>query len=409
MPHIAIIGGGPAGLRAADILAAAGHAVTVFDQKPSVGRKFLLAGRGGLNLTHSEPGPEFLAQYGAAQSLMARALARFSPADLRQWCHELGLETFVGSSGRVYPKTMKSSPLLRAWLKRLNQRGVRFALRHRWTGWSGDALTFEAEGGRPVTVQADATLIALGGASWPHLGSDGQWAEILCAQDIPLTPFRAANCGFVVGWSDVFRERFAGAPLKPVTLTFAGRSQRGEMMITQKGVEGSLIYAFSAALRDAIEAHGKAQITLDLRPDRSEDDLVKRLSAPRGSQSLANTLRKAAGLSPLAASLLREGARDLPSDANSLARRIKALPLTLTATSPIARAISTAGGVRLDALSDDLMLKAKPGVFIAGEMLDWEAPTGGYLLQGCFSTATLAAEGVEGWLSRIASGTSRTR
>lgn len=400
MPHsIAIIGGGPAGLAAAEVLAEAGCAVTLFDQKPSVGRKFLLAGRGGLNLTHSEPAAEFLKKYGAAEGLMARAFALFSPGDMRVWCHGLGMETFVGSSGHIYPKSMKATPLLRAWLKKLNRLGVTFAPRHRWTGWIGDALAFETASGGPITFKPDATLIALGGASWPHLGSDGHWTEIFRAADIPLAPFRPANCGFVVEWSDIFRDRHAGDPLKPVTLTFAGRTQRGEIMITDKGVEGSLIYAFGAALRDEIEARGKAVLTLDLRPDVTHDELLSRLNRPRGHQSLSNHLRKAGGLSPLAASLLREGARDLPPNPNLLAARIKRMPVTLVAMGPIERAISTAGGVRLDALTDDLMLKAKPGVFVAGEMLDWEAPTGGYLIQGCFSTAVLASRGIRAWLS----------
>ncbi len=397
VPHaIAIIGGGPAGLRAAELLGEAGCAVTIYDHKPSVGRKLLMAGRGGLNLTHSEPVAEFLKKYGAAEPLMARAFDLCAPNDVTAWCHDLGFKTFVGSSGRIYPECMKTSPLLRAWLKKLNTLGVRFALRHRWTGWSGDALTFETDHGS-TTVQADATLIALGGASWPHLGSDGGWADIFHAHGIALSPFRPANCGFAVAWSDIFRERHAGAPLKPVTLSFAGHSKRGEIMITAMGVEGSLIYAFGPALRDEIEASGKAVITLDLRPDLTKDALLKRLSAPRGRQTRSNHLRKAAGLSSVAASLLREGARDLPPDPTALAARIKALPLTLIAAGPLKRAISTAGGVRFDALTEDLMLKAKPGVFVAGEMLDWEAPTGGYLLQGCFSTAALAAKGIHRW------------
>ncbi|NIK88004.1 hypothetical protein FHS83_001322 [Rhizomicrobium palustre] len=399
MPHIAVIGGGPAGLRAAEILAEAGHGVTVFDQKPSFGRKFLMAGRGGLNLTHSEPAPDFLKKYGAAETLMARAFERFSPKDLVEWCHGMGLKTFVGTSGRVYPETMKASPLLRAWLKRLDGLGVRFCPRHRWQGWEGDALVFQTSTGEAVRFTPDATLIALGGASWPHLGSDGQWANIFGKADIALSPFRPANCGFLVSWSEIFRTKHAGEPLKPVTLSFAGNEKRGEVMITEKGVEGSLIYAFGAALRDAIEAKGKADITLDLRPDLSQEALLKRLSAPRGSQSFSNFLRKASGLSPLALSLLREGQKDLPLDPEVLAARIKAMPLALTGTAPLARAISTAGGVRLDAVDDHLMLKARPGVFVAGEMLDWEAPTGGYLLQGCFSTAAIAAEGIKAFLA----------
>jgi uncharacterized flavoprotein (TIGR03862 family) len=396
---IAVIGGGPAGLRAAEVLAEAGYAVTVFDHKPTGARKFLLAGRGGLNLTHSDPVAEFLKKYGTAENAMARAFALFSPTDLRAWCHDLGFETFVGTSGRVYPKGMKATPLLRAWLQKLDRLGVKFAPRHAWVGWNGDALAFETAGG-PVAFKADATLLALGGASWPHLGSDGHWTAILRAQNIPLAPFRPANCGFLVAWSDTFRQRHAGEPLKPVTLTFAGRSQRGEIMITQKGVEGSLIYAFGAALRDEIEVRGNAVVTLDLRPDLTQDELSQRLNAPRGRRSLANHLRKAGGLSPLAASLLREGARDLSPDPTGLAERIKAMPVTLVAAGPIARAISSAGGVAWNALTDDLMLQDKPGVFVAGEMIDWEAPTGGYLLQGCFSTATLAAKGMRDWLSR---------
>jgi uncharacterized flavoprotein (TIGR03862 family) len=391
-----VIGGGPAGLRAAEVLAEAGCAVTVFDQKRSVGRKFQIAGRGGLNLTHSEPTAEFLKRYGAAESVMARAFALFSPKDLVAWCHDLGFETFVGTSGHVYPKVMKATPLLRAWLKKLNRLGVTFALRHRWTGWSGDALAFETEGGGVVTFKPDATFIALGGASWPHLGSDGHWAEIL-ARDVALAPFRPANCGFRVAWSDGFRERHAGEPLKPVTVSFAGCTRRGEIMITKDGVEGSLIYAFGAALRDEIDVNGQATISLDLRPDLSSDEVVKRLSAPRGHRSLSNHLRKA--VSPLAASLLREGARELSPNPSVLVDRIKAMPLSLIAVGPIERAISSAGGVRLNALTGNLMLKDKPGVFVAGEMLDWEAPTGGYLLQGCFSTAVLAAQGIRDWLA----------
>ena len=395
---VAVIGGGPAGLRAAEVLAEAGCAVTLFDHKPSVGRKLLIAGRGGLNLTHTHPVAGFLKKYGAAEGLMARAFALFPPNDLIAWCHGLGIETFVGTSGHVYPKGLKATPLLRAWLAKLNRLGVTFALRRRWRGWRDEALLFEAADGQAATFKPDATLIALGGASWPHLGSDGQWTEILRAQGVPLAPFRPANCGFAVAWSDIFRQRHAGEPLKPVTLSFAGRTKRGEIMITQDGIEGSLVYAFAAALRDEIDANGKARITLDLRPDLSRDEVLKRLNAPRGHRSLFNHLRRA--VSPLAASLLREGARDLAPDPAGLADRVKAMPLKLVATGPLARAISSAGGVRLNALTDDLMLKAKPGVFVAGEMIDWEAPTGGYLLQGCLSTAVLAARGIRDWLAK---------
>jgi uncharacterized flavoprotein (TIGR03862 family) len=358
----------------------------------------LLAGRGGLNLTHSEPLESFLKKYGPAEPLMARALALFSPGDMRAWSEALGQKTFVGTSGRIYPEAMKATPLLRAWLKRLDGLGVRLAPRHRWTGWDGNALCFETDAG-PVRVTPDATLFALGGASWPHLGSDGRWADIFAREGVALAPFKPANCGFDVAWSEVFRARHAGEPLKPVTLSFERRSQRGEIMITAKGLEGSLIYAFGAAIREAIAAQGKAVISLDLRPDRTKEELQKRLSSPRGRQTLSNHLRKAAGLSPLAASLLREGARDLSPDPAILAARIKAMPVALIAPSPIARAISTAGGVRLDALSKNLMLTAKPGSFVAGEMLDWEAPTGGYLLQGGFATAALAVEGIKAWLA----------
>jgi len=395
----AVIGAGPAGLIAAETLARAGVRVTVYDRMPAPGRKLLLAGRGGLNLTHSEELLRFLTRYGDAPPLLRHAVEAFPPAALRAWCEGLGQPTFVGSSGRVFPKSMKASPLLRAWLRRLSDLGVRFAFRHRWIGWDdGGALRF-ASGTEEILVRPDITILALGGASWPRLGSDASWVPLLRERGVEIAPLRPSNCGFVANWSETFR-RFEGAPLKRITIQFAGRDVRGEAIVTRDGLEGGAVYALSAPIRDAIDAHGQATVAIDLRPDVSAEALAQKLAAPRGKQSLANVLRKAAKLSPVAVGLLREAAGPSLSamSADNLAALIKAVPVTLVATQPIAKAISTAGGISFSALDDRLMLKNCPGVFAAGEMLDWEAPTGGYLLQASFATGIAAAEGALAWL-----------
>jgi len=398
---VAVVGGGPAGLMAAEVLSAAGIAVDVFDAMPSVGRKFLLAGKGGMNITHSEAFEDFLARYGARRAQLEPVLRAFDPAALRAWVHGLGIETFVGSSGRVFPTDMKAAPLLRAWLHRLRAHGVRFHPRHRWCGWDGAALRFTTpEGERRVAARA--VILALGGGSWPQLGSDGSWTALLAAHGVPIAPLRPANCGFDVAWSATFAERFAGEPVKPVvaTVTTAGvpQSRQGEFTITAGGVEGSLIYALSASLRDAIERAGHALLTLDLAPGKRLPRLTEALSRPRGRDSLANHLRKRAGLTGVKAGLLRE---TLPAEIFSqparLAAAIKSLPVTLVAPRPLAEAISSAGGVRFDALDEHLMLRTRPGVFCAGEMLDWEAPTGGYLLTACLATGRAAGFGALAW------------
>ena len=395
--NIAIIGGGPGGLMAAEVIAAAGFPVTVYERKPNPGRKFLLAGRGGLNLTHSEDLESFIARYGAAAERLRPALEKFPPSALRAWCEGLGEPTFVGTSGRVFPKGFKASPLLRTWRARLEKLGVKFAFHRNWTGWdAAGALLFTNAHGETEIVRATATVLALGGASWPRLGADGSWVDILQQQNILVTPLRPANCGFVVEWSETFRSRFSGQPIKPVTLTFKDKPIRGEMMVTEKGIEGGAVYALAAPLRDEIYKNETAELKLDLRPGLSLDDLTLKMGSPRGSLSFSNFLRKAGGLSPVAVALVREiGGKDVQVlSAHSLAALIKTLPLNLTAPFPIDRAISTAGGIALEALDDHFMVKNKPGVFAAGEMLDWEAPTGGYLLQATFSTAVCAAEGV---------------
>lgn len=394
-PEVAIIGGGPAGLIAAEALGRAGLAITVYDQMPSVGRKLLMAGRGGLNLTHSEDFGRFLTRYAEAQPRLQPLIEAFRPEDLRAWCEGLGQETFVGSSGRVFPKAFKASPLLRAWLSRLEQLGVRFALRHRWQGWDEDGqLVFTAASGQTVRVRPAATILALGGASWPRLGSDGSWVELLSQRGIAISPLRPANMGFTLAWSDLMRSRFEGEPLKRIALTFEGTTVRGEAVVTADGIEGGAVYALSARLRDAIERTGAAILRLDLRPDLAEEALAKRLSAPRKGQSASTFLRKAAGLAPVGMALLREASPLLPSEPAALARLIKAVPLTLTGTKSLDRAISSAGGIPFGEVDDHLMLRRMPGVFVAGEMLDWEAPTGGFLLQAAFATGIAAARGV---------------
>ncbi len=399
--HIIVIGGGPSGLMAAEVLASAGHDVTVYDRMQSPGRKLLIAGRGGLNLTHSEPLEPFIARYGAAAEWLAPCIRAFPPEALRAWCEGLNQETFIGSSGRVFPRSMKAAPLLRAWLRRLDELGVRFAARHRWLGWEGEMLKFNDAAGQELTVTPDATLLALGGASWPRLGSDGGWVEIFAASGIEVASLRPSNCGFIVPWSEHFSARFAGTPLKPVTLTHNGFTLQGEAMITVQGLEGGAVYALSASLREAIATQGFALLQMDLCPNVPADALTRKLDAPRGSKSLSSHLRRA-GQSPLAVALLRELttpdqlAQAAPA---AMAALLKALPVRLTGVADIARAISTAGGVKRSALDEHFMLRARPGVFVAGEMLDWEAPTGGYLLQGCFSTATVAAQGILGFLA----------
>jgi hypothetical protein len=393
-PTAAIIGGGPAGLMAAEVLSASGGAVTIYDRMPSIGRKFLMAGRGGLNLTHSEPMDGFLGRYGAARPALAPFIESFPPAALIAWAEALGQETHVGTSGRVFPKSHKASPLLRAWLARLQAQGVHVQTRHNWIGWDAEgALRFETPQG-DVIVTADATVLALGGASWPKLGSNGAWAPILAEQGVAVTALRPANVGFDAAWSDVFRERFHGAPVKNIGVSFDGLAARGDAMITRNGLEGGAIYALSAPLRDAVIAQGSATLQIDLRPDQSVGQLTARLAVPRGGQSMTNYLRKAAHLSPVEINLLREAhGVELALTAGGLARAIKAAPIRLTGLRPIDRAISTAGGVALSEVDDDLMLRARPRVFVAGEMLDWEAPTGGYLLQASFATGVAAAQG----------------
>jgi uncharacterized flavoprotein (TIGR03862 family) len=381
---------------AAETLSARGCRVTVFEAMPTVGRKFLMAGRGGLNLTHSEPVAAFLPRYGEAALRLAPLLAAFPPEALIAWAEGLGQATFVGSSGRVFPRAMKASPLLRAWLRRLADQGVTFRTRATWLGWD-DAGTLVFQNLPPE--RPDAVVLALGGASWPRLGSTGAWAGPVAARGVAITRMQPANCGFTAPWSATFRARFAGQPLKPVGLGFAGRTVRGEAMITAYGLEGGGIYALSAALREAIARDGQAVLELDLRPDLAEAQLRRRLARPRGGQSLASFLRKAGGLSPVAANLLREATAGAPPD--DLAGAIKHVRVTLTGTAGLARAISTAGGVAWSEVDAHLMLNAAPGVFVAGEMLDWEAPTGGYLLQACFATGFAAAKRALAWRDRL--------
>lgn len=389
---------------AAEVLAQGGGSVTVYDAMPSAGRKFLMAGRGGLNLTHSEPLPDFLARYREAMPHLRAAVEAFPPDALRDWSAALGQLTFVGSSGRVFPKTFKASPLLRACLRRLDATSVQFAFRHRWTGWDTEGrLQFQTPDGA-LAIAPSATVLALGGASWPRLGSDGAWVDCLAAKGVAVSKLRPANSGFAVAWSDVFRDRFEGQPLKGVALTVGAHTVRGEAMITRGGIEGGAIYALSAELREAVLGIGQARLTIALRPDLDAAALTSRLSGTRGKQSLANFLRKAAQLSPVGIGLMQEAAiasgRPLASLAPAeLAHLVNAIPVQLTGVAPIDRAISTAGGIAFDELDDHFMLRKLPGVFAAGEMLDWEAPTGGYLLQASFATGAAAGRGVLRWLT----------
>ena len=402
MKTVAVIGGGPAGLMAADVLSQAGVQVDLYDAMPSVGRKFLLAGVGGMNLTHSEPFDVFLSRYGARIAAIKPLLQDFPPAALREWIHGLGAETFVGSSGRVFPRDMKAAPLLRAWLHRLRAGGVRFHVRHRWLGWNqSGALRFVTPQGE-VAARADAVVLALGGGSWAKLGSDGAWAPLLAQHGVALAPLLPSNCGFDVtgGWSDHLRSRFAGQPLKTVALRFtdtAGQphERRGELMLSDGGIEGSLVYALSAPLRDAIAAQGALTVQLDLAPDKTLTRVAAEVAHPRGARSLSSHLQSRAGIRGVKMALLREILAEAQlNDPIKLAHAIKSLPLTLVAPRPLDEAISSAGGVRFEALDAHLMLRALPGVFCAGEMLDWEAPTGGYLLTACFASGRAAGMGV---------------
>ncbi|MEK1890732.1 MAG: TIGR03862 family flavoprotein [Phyllobacterium sp.] len=397
---VAIIGGGPAGLMAADVLSASGtYAVTIYDSMPTFGRKFLLAGKSGLNITHSEDYERFAGRFGAASERLRLALDGFTPNDIRQWAAELGTETFIGSSGRVFPMVMKASPLLRAWLARLQERGVKLKPRHRWTGFAEGGYAFETPEGS-TTIHSDAALLALGGASWPKLGSDGRWQPLLAAKDVPIATFRAANCGFDVAWDDGFRDRFAGVPVKSVTVTSDAGTLPGEFVITASGIEGSLVYAHAAALRDRLEDEGHAELLLDLVPGRGEERLARDLARQDAKASFTNRLRKGAGIEGVKAALVRANVppTDL-SDPQRLAIRIKNLPLRLVGPRPIAEAISSAGGIEWEGIDANYMLKSIRGVFVAGEMLDWEAPTGGYLLTACFATGRAAAHGMLEYLS----------
>lgn len=408
-PYIAIIGGGPAGLIAAEHLSKQKFDVHVYEQKPSLARKLLMAGRGGLNLTHSEELSTFIARYGARQQQLTPIIEAFKPEDLIRWCEGLGEETFVGSSGRIFPKSFKASPLLRAWQNRLNAQGVTFHMRHKWTGWQENgALTFERTAPSPskdsetVSVSCDAVLLALGGASWPKLGSDAKWLPLLQQKGVEIQNFKPSNCGFFADLSPIFFDKCAGHPLKPVRVTHMDHSVYSEMMIDKNGLEGSAIYALSAPIRDAIEASGNTMITLDLAPDLTHDKLIQRLSTPRGRTSLSTFLKKKLKLGRVATSLVQEQVHKNKNanniGAEELAALIKSIPITLTEPFSIERAISSAGGISFENLDSHYMLKNVQGVFACGEMLDWEAPTGGYLLQGCFATGLHAAKGIEKWL-----------
>ena len=403
---VAVIGGGPAGLMAAEALAEGGVHVDVYDAMPSVGRKFLMAGKGGMNITHSEALEPFLGRYGARQPQIAPLLDAFGPDALRTWLQGLGVETFVGSSGRVFPSDMKAAPMLRAWLHRLKEAGVRFHMRHKWVGWNNDVA---ADTARPTLrfmtptgeqqVATDAVVLALGGASWPRLGSDAAWVPLMSARDVPVEPLRPANCGFDATWSDYFRERFAGQPVKPVAITLTDvdgnvQHRQGEFVLTETGIEGSLVYALSAPIRERLRADAEATITLDLLPGLTAQRVLDEVTRPRGSRSMSSHLHSRIGLTGVKLGLLHEAlSKEAFADTTRLARTIKALPLKLVRPRPIAEAISSAGGIPFETLDSRLMIEHLPGVFCAGEMLDWEAPTGGYLLTACFASGLVAGRG----------------
>jgi uncharacterized flavoprotein (TIGR03862 family) len=401
-----IIGGGPAGLMAAETARAQGVEVDLYEGKGSVGRKFLIAGKGGMNLTHGEPKPDFVQRYGTRSREVSAWLDDFDADALRNWAHGLGVETFVGSSGRVFPSDLKAAPLLRGWVHRLRERGVRFHVHHRWLGWDEHgALRFATQDGEH-SIAAQAVVLALGGGSWPQLGSDGAWVPELSQRGVDIAPLQPSNCGFDIGWSEHLAARHAGAPLKPVSAYWCDshgveHTLQGECVITATGIEGSLIYALSASLRDAIAKRGYTTLELDLVPDRALDRLHRDLSKPRGSRSFSEHLRRQTGLTGVKAALLYEVLdKQQLADIGTVARTIKRLPLRLRQARPMAEAISTAGGVRLEAIDDNMMIRALPGVFCAGEMLDWEAPTGGYLLTACFASGYRAGLGAARWLKR---------
>lgn len=411
MSTATVIGGGPAGLIAAEQLARAGVIVTVYEHMPSVGRKLLLAGRGGLNLTHSEAGDAFLARYGRSAHRIGPVLDGFDPAALRAWCAGLGEPTFVGSSGRVFPQSFRATPLLRAWLARLAQLGVRIETRRRWVGWAeagppgthGPAVRFEGPDGSVSDVMSDVVVFALGGASWPRVGSDGGWVRPFLDLGVAVTPLRAANAGVRVAWSPVFADRFEGVPLKYVRIsltTWDAPHVRGDAMVTRSGLEGGPVYALGASIRDAVDTDGRCWLAIDLHPDLTVAAVADRLRRRRPKESLSTWLRRAIGLTPVSIGLLREASGgDVPNEPDALAALVKAVPVMISSMMPIERAISTAGGIAWSEVDDALMLRRLPGTFVAGEMLDWEAPTGGYLLQGSFSTGVAAARGALAWLS----------
>lgn len=410
MGAVVIIGGGPAGLMAAEAAVAAGVTVDLYDAMPSVGRKFLLAGKGGLNLTHSEPMESFLSRYGASRAFIEPSIRSFTPSALQAWALGLGVETFIGTSGRIFPTDLKAAPLLRTWLRRLRLNGVRFHVRHRWCGWDEQGrLRFITDDGM-LSVRVDAVVLAMGGGSWPQLGSNGEWVKTLSERQVPIVPMKPANCGFDVRWSEHFRTRFAGHPVKTVALVVRATDgtairHMGEFVVTANGVEGGIVYMGSAAVREMIAAEGTATVWLDLAPDRMLKQLTQDLSRPRGKRTVATHLKRCAGITGVKAGLLREVVpNDVFTDPARLAAAIKSLPLTLVAPRPIEEVISTAGGLSFEALDDNLMVRSLPGVFCAGEMLDWEAPTGGYLLTACLATGRLAGGKAAQWSKTHAMG-----